>query len=448
MAEARPGDVLAQKYRVERVLGEGGMGIVVAATHLQLQQKVALKFLRESTRENEEVAARFLREARSAVRLKSQHVTRVLDLGTLDSGEAFIVMEYLDGEDLGALIERRGALPVSEAVDYVLQACEALAEAHGLGIIHRDLKPPNLFLTTGSSGAPLVKVLDFGISKSESLTEDASTLTKTDAVMGSPMYMPPEQMRSSKSVDARADIWALAVILQELVGGRRPFDGATLGELFAQVFAEIPRRLIEVKPDVDPRFDAAVMRCLEKDRTLRFGSIAELAKALAPFTTNAQAAIERIVQASTAPPPPSAVDAVSVSVPRSVDPPRIELAPSTRGVWGVAMPPPPTTTTKFPRGALLAIAAGAVLVGVTVVVAINASHAAPAATADTPVASTLVAASHPPLASAPPPISAVPIPSATASASAPAASTRAPQPKGSVAPKGTAKPKGVMDDWN
>lgn len=209
------GDVLAGKYRVDAVLGVGGMGIVVAATHLQLEQKVALKFLLPAAIQSPEAVERFLREGRAAVRLKSQNVAKVTDVGTLENGAPYMVMEFLHGADLAAVMAERGLLPVAEAVSYVLQACEAIAEAHSLGIVHRDLKPQNLFVTRKVDGRPLIKVLDFGISKSMD-TQSGLSLTRTSSIMGSPLYMSPEQMRSSKNVDQRSDIWAIGVVLYEI----------------------------------------------------------------------------------------------------------------------------------------------------------------------------------------------------------------------------------------
>jgi serine/threonine-protein kinase len=280
-APVQAGDVLAGKYRVDRVLGMGGMGVVVAATHLQLGQHVALKFMLPHALENAEAVARFLREAQAVVRLKSENVARVFDVGTLETGSPYIVMEYLDGHDLGARVEAQGAMPVAEAVDYVLQACEAVAEAHSLGIVHRDLKPANLFLTQGPDGSPLVKVLDFGISKAQ-LGSAGSALTKTTALMGSPAYMSPEQMKASRDVDARADIWALGVILYQLVSARLPFDAPTMPELCVRVLTDPFEPLTEIVPEIHPEFAAVVSHCLQKDRDSRFANVAEFAAALAP----------------------------------------------------------------------------------------------------------------------------------------------------------------------
>ena len=278
-----PGDVLGGKYRVERVLGEGGMGVVVAATHLQLDQRVAIKFMLPAAFENPEALARFTREARAAVRLRSEHVARVLDTGTFETGAPYIVMEYMEGADLAGELERSGPMSPQVAAEYIVQACEAIAEAHSLGIVHRDLKPANLFLTKRPDGSPLVKVLDFGISKATSPGDSALAMTKTTAVMGSPLYMSPEQMKSSKDVDPRTDVWSLGVILYELLGGRTPFRAETLGELLAAVLTEPPPTLASVRPGLPPDLCALVDRCLRKDRSLRCQNVAEIARGLAPF---------------------------------------------------------------------------------------------------------------------------------------------------------------------
>src|SRR5580700_4611207 len=234
------GQVLAGKYRVERVLGRGGMGMVVAAEHLHLRQKVAIKFLLPDA--TDEVVARFLREARSAARIRSEHVARVLDVAELPDGAPYMVMEYLDGSDLSRVLRKRGPLPIEDAVDYVLQAGEAIAEAHMAGIVHRDLKPANLFLTTAADGSATVKVLDFGISKdsNETNADEAMALTRTTAVLGSPYYMAPEQMRSTRGVDARADIWSLGIILYQLLTKSVPFKSESFVELALMVVNEEP----------------------------------------------------------------------------------------------------------------------------------------------------------------------------------------------------------------
>jgi serine/threonine protein kinase len=301
-----PGDVLGGKFRIERVLGQGGMGVVVQAMHLQLDQRVALKFLLPDALVHPETVARFAREARAAAKIRSEHVARVIDVGTLDTGSPYIVMEYLEGEDLSAHLRKRGTLGMSEATAFLLQACEALAEAHAAGVVHRDLKPANLFLARYPDGTPCVKILDFGISKILGGPEGRELdMTRTTAIMGSPYYMSPEQMRSTRNVDARADIWALGVILYELVAGRVPFEAETMPQLCAMVLQDVPPPLGSFAQTGSPTFEAVVLRCLEKDPALRFQSIAELANALSPFAPlEAQRSLDRVARLSGAPSAP------------------------------------------------------------------------------------------------------------------------------------------------
>jgi serine/threonine-protein kinase len=282
----REGSLLAGKYRIERQLGEGGMGYVVAAVHEQLEQRVAVKFLSATHAKNREAATRFLREARAAVRIQSEHVARVIDVAELEDGSPYMVMEFLDGSDLSAELGRSGVFAPHVAVDYVLQACEAVAEAHALGLVHRDLKPANLFLTRRADGSPLVKVLDFGISKAVSTTTssgESAALTSAQTILGSPAYMSPEQARKPKSVDARTDIWSLGIILYEFLTGEVPFSGDTLLSVIAAAFSEQQRSVREIRPDLAVGLEAAVDRCLEKSPDDRFQSVAELAEALAPY---------------------------------------------------------------------------------------------------------------------------------------------------------------------
>jgi len=284
-----PGDVVGGKYRIERVLGSGGMGVVVAARHVDLDQPVALKFILPHAVAGKGNIERFMREARAAVRLKSEHVARVYDVGRDADDRPYMVLELLEGMDLAKLNKQKGPLPVADAVEYVLQACEALVEAHAAGIVHRDLKPQNLFVTRRLNGTPLLKVLDFGIAKAIGPgAAGQMALTDSAAIIGSPLYMAPEQMRSARTAEVRSDIWALGVILYELLGGQLPFDGETVTEVCIRVVNEEPKALLELRPGLDPALIAIVMRALEKDPDARYHNVSALAAALEPFSRSAQ----------------------------------------------------------------------------------------------------------------------------------------------------------------
>jgi serine/threonine protein kinase len=297
VAGVREGDVLAGKYRVERVLGVGGMGVVVAAHHVQLDSKVALKFLLPAMLGHREAVDRFAREARAAVKITNEHVARVTDVGTLDSGAPYMVMEFLEGGDLADWIRQHGPLPVEQAIDFVLQACIAIADAHTLGIVHRDLKPANLFCVRRSDGQFLIKVLDFGISKMNTLgtSSPGGSVTQTSSIMGSPLYMSPEQMQSPKSVDAKTDIWAMGVVLYELLTGRTPFEGETIAEVAVKAATQLPPSIRAQRLDVQPDLEVAIFKCLAKDRNERHANVAELAVSLLSFAPfRARASVDRI----------------------------------------------------------------------------------------------------------------------------------------------------------
>jgi len=284
-----PGDIVAGKYRVERVLGSGGMGVVVAARHIDLDQPVALKFILPHALAGKGNVERFMREARAAVRLKSEHIARVYDVGRDGEDRPFMVLELLEGMDLAKLNKQKGPLPVADAVEYVLQACEALVEAHAAGIVHRDLKPQNLFVTRRLNGTPLLKVLDFGIAKAIGPgAAGQMALTDSAAIIGSPLYMAPEQMRSARTAEVRSDIWALGVILYELLGGQLPFEGETVTEVCIRVVNEEPKALLELRPGLDAALVAIVMRCLEKEPEARYHNVSALAAALEPFSRSAK----------------------------------------------------------------------------------------------------------------------------------------------------------------
>jgi serine/threonine-protein kinase len=295
----QPGQMLAEKYKVERILGSGGMGVVVAARHEQLKVLVAIKFLLPHVLSNRDAVARFAREARAAVRIKSEHVARVSDVGTLESGAPYMVMEYLEGTDLASYLRSRKTLSIDRALHFVLQACQAIAEAHQLGIVHRDLKPANLFVTRGADGSDIVKVLDFGISKN--IDPDAShgtaSMTTAAGALGSPTYMSPEQLTEAGQVDQRTDIWALGVILYELLVGTPPFRAENLPKLFLAILHQKAPSAATARPDLPPSLVAVISRCLEKDRDKRFSSIDDFAAALADVApARARLSIERIAR--------------------------------------------------------------------------------------------------------------------------------------------------------
>jgi serine/threonine-protein kinase len=278
-----PGSLLAGKYRVVRIIGKGGMGLVVEAHHLHLELRVAMKFLLPEFMSYAEASGRFLREARAASRLTSEHVARVLDVGTLEGGEPYMVMEYLAGEDLSHHARSASRLPVGDVIDYMTQACDAIAEAHKLQIVHRDVKPANLFLTRRADGSALVKVLDFGISKVVGEQGGDIALTQTTTILGSALYMSPEQMVSAKSVDHRTDIYALGVCLFELLGGQLPYFAESFPELCAKIFTSAPKSLVDLRPDLPDELEQAVAKALARTVEERYQSVAELVQALSPF---------------------------------------------------------------------------------------------------------------------------------------------------------------------
>lgn len=285
------GDLVAGKYRVDAILGEGGMGVVYAATHLELRCPVALKVIRDELNQIPELTARLLLEARAAAQIRSEHVCRVLDVGRLDSGTPFVVMEYLHGRTLGSVLRAKGRLSETAAVDYVLEACEAIAEAHRAGFVHRDLKPENLFLAEYPNGDRAIKVLDFGISKVSGVNAESAAhrLTNPSAAMGSPHYMAPEQMLAAHDVDARADIWALGTILHELVTGHLAFTGHSLPIVCAAVLQSTPTPVRHYSAEISAGLEQVILACLAKDREQRPHTVADFARRLAPYGS-AQAA--------------------------------------------------------------------------------------------------------------------------------------------------------------
>jgi serine/threonine protein kinase len=284
-----PGEVIAGKYRVEGVVGSGGMGVVLSARHVQLGQAVAIKVLSLalSDERRPEAISRFFREGRAAAALQGDHVVKVHDVGVLDSGMPYMVMELLKGGDLSSVLENLQHLSIEQAVECVLQAGDAIAQAHRQGIVHRDLKPSNLFVTERSDGSALIKVLDFGISKSLKESRVEGDLTTTRTVLGSPFYMSPEQVRDAKNVDHRTDVWALGAILHELLSGRPPFEADTLPGACAAIVADAPPTLRSLRADVPEAIEVVVLRCLEKEPGRRFARVEDLLAALEPYSARA-----------------------------------------------------------------------------------------------------------------------------------------------------------------
>ena len=354
------GSVIADKYRIDGVLGAGGMGVVLSATNLDLDATVAIKVVREEFLSNEEVVSRMVQEARSAAKMHGAHSVRVFDVARLDSGAPYIVMECLTGRDLATYLVERGALPVKEAVSYLLQACEGLAEAHALGIIHRDLKPENLFLAETPEG-PVLKILDFGISKDTGRSGRGGPrmeLTHVGCAVGSPYYMSPEQMRASPDVDERTDIWSLGAVLFELLTGQCPFDGESVQVVCSNVLNCDPPTLRGFSERAPEELDKIVRRCLEKDPNRRYASVGELSAALRSFadSESGRAADRRLA---------SGISLIPKAAPETCEPvatrPSSTL-PSLVDTGSAPTLPAPKVVARRPRGRRLWQAAAAIVV--------------------------------------------------------------------------------------
>jgi eukaryotic-like serine/threonine-protein kinase len=358
------GAIIAGKYRVDRLIGTGGMGVVVAASQLALDRTVAIKLIRPELADNTMVVERLLREAKAVASIQSEHVARVLDVGTLESGVPFIVMEYLEGSDLETTLAQEGPLPAADAVDFVLQACEAIAEAHRNGIVHRDLKPANLFVARLPGGRPSAKVVDFGISKLVGLRA-IEPLTQPSNVVGSLYHMAPEQMRG-EAVDARTDLWALGVLLFEMITGNKPFRDAAWPAVCAEVLYDPLPILAAPVEGLSDELRAVIQKCLRRQPHDRYGNIAELAVNLSRFGSHrAQVSLERIVSLATstgslsALAPPANTDAEPASdrgtaskLTRPVPPPEVGALPSvpSHGTRATPATPVPVSSSPHARG--------------------------------------------------------------------------------------------------
>ncbi|MGD0673887.1 MAG: protein kinase [Polyangiaceae bacterium] len=286
------GDVIGGKYRIERILGVGGMGFVVAAKHVQLDGAFALKFLKKRFLHDRGVVDRFTREAKAVCRIRSDYVARVFDVGTWE-GAPYLVMEHLVGRDLAAVLAEQGRLGAEDAVEYTVQACAALAAAHACGVVHRDIKPENLFLVE-NDGLSTVKLLDFGISlvalTGLATEPNASRLTGT-LTLGTPLYMSPEQIRSTASADGQSDLWSLGVVLYELLTGTVPFNAGSVNEICAAILEKDPPSLLQARPDAPVGLADVLERCLQKDPARRFRNVSELAVSLLGFAPSRSLAV-------------------------------------------------------------------------------------------------------------------------------------------------------------
>jgi serine/threonine protein kinase len=452
ISPVRPGDVVADKYVVERVLGVGGMGVVVAARHQHVHHRVALKFLTRELANDPAATARFLREGQSAGAIRCEHVVRTIDAGKLPDGTPYLVMELLEGADLAHVLEQSGKLEEQVAVGYVLQALVAVSEAHALGIVHRDLKPSNLFLATEPDGSTVLKILDFGISKVHPTPgANAANLTVTGSLLGSPLYMSPEQIRSAKLVDHRSDLWSLGVILHELVTGRHPFTAEQVPGVLAAIVADAPPSVRSLRPELSRELEAVVLRCLTKDPNARFATAAEVAEALAPLAAPRDRPMVQRIVANTKRMP---ADSLRVSAEATPPPGRIPMViPASAAATAEGWVHPPGTGGEsrfFRRPLALALAGGLAVAGLLVWQTLTrSSSSSPIAESEAHSAAprtdppgTPLPAPGPPAAD---PVDVLPAPSATSSAAADSGAREGRRPKTTtrtkVRPAPTARPK-------
>ena len=422
------GSYVNGKYEIVRLLGDGGMGSVYEGKHTVLGTRVAIKVLHPELARRTGLVERFLQEARVAAQIRSPHVVQVTDVDRTAEGDAYIVMELLEGEALSAVMDRQRKLPVQTACDYTLQILEALEAAHALGVIHRDLKPENVFLTFPGS-KPLLKLIDFGIAKARRTDPQQKNLTVAGVVMGTAEYMAPEQARSADKVDARADLYAVGVMLYEMLSGSRPVNGDDARVIALRVERGDVVPLVQVAPDVPRELAGLVHRAMAARPELRFATATEMRLAVEKAATGQRAAtgqvpapaasvpelpqngptgtakIAKVVSAAPITSPPGEREAapnterappIATAMPAA---PLQPMAPPTPAYAGVAMSPPPYAQT--PRrsggtGRIVALVALPILVGAAIVLILVATNTW-SPSSSTPTPATTTAAKPPPL---------------------------------------------------
>jgi eukaryotic-like serine/threonine-protein kinase len=455
-ATISPGTVLAGKYLVGRIIGAGAVGVVLEAKNIELDERVAIKCLRPEMLVDPAMVARFAREAKAAAAIKSEYVATVHDVGTAENGVPYMVMEYLEGIDLGTLVAEKGALPARVAVEYALQVCEALAIAHAKGIVHRDIKPENLLLAERAGGMPIVKVLDFGISKNAltgSIFKHELPLVKTVNLMGTPLYMSPEQVRASDSVDVRSDVWSLGMVLYEILTGHTAFVASSITEICAAILEAQPNPIEMHRSDLPAGLVEVIGKCLQKDATRRYQNVAELALALMPFgpkrtRLNVERAVavlrssghaaEHLKVSSTV--PPSFSEASLTPIPRAPSMPSNE--PANVSGAPVSAVPASAAPRADSRKRTVAMAIAVVVLAMAGVIALAGGRKdageKPAAAATETNAPPTIATPEPPAEAPPPAAQAPPAPAASLSVT-PTAPSWGARPGASAKPKAHAE---------